>query len=120
MIILSLVLIAATLGFSVAQSTRLVIILMVPIAAVIALITPVYSRYAMALSTATKGQISGKLAVAHTSGYPIGSLLAGLGYVELSSWWLSLSLIAGIIFILSCVVVYKSRLSAYSILASNM
>lgn len=117
LIILSLVLIASTLGFSVAQSTHLVLAMMVPIAAVIALITPIYSRFAMALSNATKGQISGKLAVAHTSGYPLGSLLAGLSYGKLTFWWLPLSLTAITIFLLSCTIVYRSRVGAHSSLA---
>ena len=103
---LSSLLILATLALSLTQSPTWVALTMVPIAMAIALITPIYSRFAMSLSAASKGQISGKLAVAHTAGYPLGSLFAGLSYGQLSLWWLPMSIIAVVIFGLCAAVVW--------------
>lgn len=105
LLLLSSLLILATLALSLTQSPVGVVLAMVPIAMAIALITPIYSRFAMSLSTASKGQISGKLAVAHTAGYPLGSLLAGLSYGQFSLWWLPMSVMAVIIFGLCAAVV---------------
>ncbi|GAA4342546.1 MFS transporter [Kangiella taiwanensis] len=110
LLVLSLLLILATFSLGVTQSEVMVVALMVPIAMAIALITPIYSRFAMSLSQASKGQISGKLAVAHTAGYPLGSLFAGLSYGQFSLWWLPMLLIAIVIFGLCASVVWIATL----------
>lgn len=106
LLVLALVIIAATLALSRVNSMVVMVMLMVPIAGAFALITPIYSRFAMSLSQTSKGQISGKLAVAHTAGYPLGSLFAGISYGQFSQWWLPMLLIAVIIFGLCASVVW--------------
>lgn len=93
--VLACILIMASFALGWVRQPLVILIVVIPMALSIALMTPVYSRLAMALSEASKGQISGRLAVAHTAGYPAGSLLAGLFYsVSPDYWWLPLGLIA--------------------------
>ncbi len=97
---IALTMLGATLTLSAINSVMALMLILIPVAAAIALITPIYTRSAMAQCDEGKGQISGKLAVCHTAGYPLGSLLAGLYYPAFKIWWLPLALIA---FILACV-----------------
>lgn len=92
---LALMLLITSTGLSFVETPNAILWFLVPMALSIALFTPIYSRRAMALSQQAKGQISGRLAVAHTAGYPIGSLLAGAcyGYAP-QLWWLPLCIIS--------------------------
>ncbi|WP_223670282.1 MFS transporter [Kangiella shandongensis] len=93
--VLALILTLASLSLGWVHQPLVILIAVIPMALSIALMTPVYSRLAMASSEASKGQTSGRLAVAHTAGYPAGSLLAGLFYsISPDYWWLPLCLIA--------------------------
>lgn len=96
----------AALALSLSDSIYMIMGLMLPIAVVIALLTPVYTRSAMAQCESSKGQISGKLAVCHTAGYPLGSLLAGLYYPTMPYWWLPLSAIAVVILSVSVMILW--------------
>lgn len=93
--ILSLALLFTALSLLMIDSVMYLTLMMIPVAFAVALLTPVYTRRTMAQYEQVKGQISGKLAVCHTAGYPIGSLLAGVYYPAFkSSWWLPLAVIA--------------------------
>ena len=102
LVLLGAILIAAVAGLTQVSSVNGVIMLMVPTALAIALMTPVYSRFAMSLSNSSKGKISGKLAVAHTAGYPLGSLMAGVLYSEPEHWWWPL-LVLSVVVTMLCV-----------------
>lgn len=92
---LAAVLLIASSTLGLIEKPSAVFWILVPMALSIALFTPIYSRRAMAVSQQAKGQISGRLAVAHTAGYPIGSLLAGASYSYMPQlWWLPLSIIS--------------------------
>lgn len=98
--ILSIALVITALTLSIIDSVIFLMLMMIPIAFSIALLTPVYTRRAMAQYEHAKGQVSGKLAVCHTAGYPLGSLLAGVYYPAFKLWWLPLAIIASV---LACV-----------------
>lgn len=114
LLVLSFALLVSTVSLSQATSPTHVILLMLPIAFVIALMAPVYSRAAMALSYSSKGVISGRLAVAHTAGYPLGSLLAGAHYSGAEGWWLPLFIIAGFLTLVALVLTLTLRHSPFA------
>lgn len=104
LMVLSILMVVVVVGLPWVGSVAGVIALMIPMGVALALITPLYSRLSMGLSQVSKGQVSGRLAVAHTAGYPLGSLLAGGSYDFISMWWLPLLIIGMAIFVLSCMV----------------
>lgn len=106
---IALTMLGATLILSAINSVVGLMLIMVPVAAAIALITPIYTRSAMAQCDKGKGQISGKLAVCHTAGYPLGSLLAGLYYPAFEIWWLPLALIAFILVCVTLIVLWSTQ-----------
>lgn len=106
---IALTMLGATLTLSIINSVMALMLIMVPVAAAIALITPIYTRSAMAQCDEGKGQISGKLAVCHTAGYPLGSLLAGLYYPAFEIWWLPLALIAFTLVCVTLIVLWSTQ-----------
>lgn len=104
---LSLAMLISALALSISEGVYMVMGLMIPIAVGIALSTPIYTRLAMGHCGEARGQISGKLAVCHTAGYPLGSLLAGLYYPNMPYWWLPLACIALVILCVSFVILWS-------------
>lgn len=97
---LALVLLISSSILGLIEKPSAIFWILVPMALSIALFTPIYSRRAMAISQQAKGHVSGRLAVAHTAGYPIGSLLAGASYSYMPQlWWLPLCIISAMLLI---------------------
>lgn len=106
---IALTMLGATLVLSLIDDVLILMLMMIPVAVVIALMTPLYTRAAMAQCDQGKGQISGKLAVCHTAGYPLGSLLAGLYYPAFEMWWLPLALIAFVLVCVTLILLWSSQ-----------